>query len=235
MNKKIFAIGTLVFGIVMMGASCGTVADGGVFRSSDEGQSWEQKVFVGQQKKKVITISSVNVQKLVQDPNNSDVLYLATKEDGLWKTETKGEQWYQLPLTPDRIRDVAISLVDSNVVFTVRGNTILKTVDGGGAWDIVYTDSQNAIITRIVVDWFNGDQIYAVTSIGTVLFSEDAGANWQVLTQVDEPLIGITMSQLDSRVLYITELDRTIHKTVDGGVTWADIFAEPLPEELGPL
>ncbi len=235
MSKRFLTIGAVLLGFVLLGQSCGAPADGGVFRASDDGEFWEQKVFVGQQKKKVITISNVNVQKMVPDPQNSDVIYLATREDGLWKTETKGEQWYQLPLTPDRIRDVAINQSDTNVVYTVRGNTILKSTDGGASWEIVYTDSQGAIITRLVVDWFNVDRVYAVTSIGTVLLSEDAGENWRVIHQVDEPLIGIFMSQDDSRVMYILELDRTVYKSTDGGATWNDIFIEWPVDEKGLL
>ncbi len=231
MKKWFLRFSILFIGLTVLGQGCGAIADGGVFRSDDQAESWEQRVFVGQEGRKVFTIDDVNVQKIVFEPGNNEVLYLATKENGLYKTDTRGEQWYQLPLAPDRIRDVAIDPNNTDIVFTVRGNTVLKSSDAGASWEIVYTDAQNAIITRIAIDWYDSERIYAVTSIGTVLLSEDGGHDWRVLTQVDEPLIGIIIDPNDSRIIYTLELDKTVYKTTDGGVTWDDLFFDEELEE----
>ena len=216
----------------MLGASCSKAADGGVFVSEDQGVSWQQKVYVGQNKRNAITISAVDVRDIVADPHNSDILYVATKADGIYKTENAGEQWTQVPLQPSHIRDVAINTIDSNIVYTVRDNTIIKSIDGSQTWEIVYTDSQAGIVTRIELDWFNPDNVYAVTSIGTVLKSEDAGITWRVIHQVDEPIVALEMDPTDSRVLYILELDRDVYKTTDGGLTWTNLVTEEMEKEF---
>ena len=213
--------------LLLIGAGCGTVPDGGVFVTEDIAGDWEQKVFVGQDGRKTVSIGTVNVEKIELDDSNSDIWYLATTGSGIWKTTTAGAQWYQLPVSPDRVRDIEVHPQDSNIVYSVKNQNIIKSSDGGEQqWEIVYTDAQNAIITRIEIDWFNPSRVLAVTSIGTVLMTEDDGATWKVVHQVEEPIIGLHMSEQDSRVMYIHELDRGIHKSTDGGTEWVDLFNE---------
>lgn len=223
---------TLFSAVLLFGAGCGTVPDGGVFVTEDIAGDWEQKVFVGQDGRKTVSIGTVNVEKVELDPTTPDTMYLATTGNGIWKTTTAGAQWYQLPVSPDRVRDIEIHPQDPNIVYSVKNANIIKSSDGGEQqWEIVYTDAQNAIITRIEIDWFNPNRVLAVTSIGTVLLTEDDGATWKVVHQVDEPIIGLHMSEQDSRVMYIHELDRGIHKSTNGGTEWVDLFDESFFEE----
>ncbi len=226
MSHRAYKIALSAAAIVMMGSGCSSVVDGGMFVSDDGGRIWTQKVFVAQDGRRASTISALNIEDIVIDPSNEEVVYIATRSQGVWKTETAGEQWRQLSLRPERIRDIAIDAQETDTLYVVRGNTILKSVDGGDGWEIMYTDSQGSIITRLAVDWFNSDRVYATTSIGTVLLSEDAGLSWRVIYQVDEPIIGVVMSHEDSRDLYIVELDRSVHRTTDSGVTWEDLFTK---------
>lgn len=227
MKQRIFMLPFLLGALMLVGQSCGSAPDGGVFMTWDQAENWEQKVFMSQEGKNTVTIGNVDVQKIEVDPQNSDVVYLATKASGVFKSNTKGEQWWQLGISPDRIRDIDVDPTDSNNVFTVRGSDIIRSTDGGEYWEIVYTDSQGAIITRLDIDWYDPERIVAVTSIGTVLLSEDRGENWRVVFQVNEPLIGVDISLEDSRVIYITELDRAIYRSKDGGQQWVNLFEKP--------
>lgn len=211
--------------LVFIGASCSRAADGGVFKSEDQGETWQQKVFVGREKKKVVAINNVNVEKIEFDPLNPNIIYLATKS-GVYKTETSGEQWYQLPIPANRVRDMDVNTLDTNVIYLTLENNILQSKDAGVSWEIIYTDAQGATIQQIETDWFNNDRLFATTSIGTVLFSADAGVNWMVILQRQEPLTKLIMDELDSRTIYILELEKNVLKTMDGGVTWNEVFNE---------
>ncbi|MFH1426660.1 MAG: hypothetical protein ABIG66_04525 [Candidatus Kerfeldbacteria bacterium] len=226
MKTKLFTISILLASVALVGQSCGSVADGGIFISSDVGEQWEQKVYIGQEGRKTVTIGGVDVVTIEVDPKLPGNVYVGTKEDGLFKSDSKGESWWQLGIAPDKIRDVAVNPVDSGIVYTIRGSDIIKSADFGNNWEIVYTDTQGALITRIAIDWFKPDRIFATTSIGTILLSEDNGANWRVLYQVDEPILGFLISYEDSRVLYVLELDKAIHKSTDGGNTWVNLYNE---------
>ncbi|OGY85924.1 MAG: hypothetical protein A2233_00310 [Candidatus Kerfeldbacteria bacterium RIFOXYA2_FULL_38_24] len=220
--KIIFLLTTLVF----FGASCSQKSDGGIFRTTDGGSTWEQRVFIGQEKKKVLSIANIDIQVIKVDPSNHNVIYLGTKANGIYKTDNGGQVWWKLPISSDNIRDIAIDQQYPNNIYALLGSNIIKSTDSGQNWEAVYTDTQNAVITKIMVDWFNQQKIIATTSIGTVLISENEGADWQVVYQVTEPLNGIEMSQTDSRIIYVLELDESLHKTTDGGLTWTDLFTE---------
>lgn len=233
MKQSHILIVTLLFTMTLFGASCqSTASDGGVFKSEDQGETWKQKVFVGQQKKKTISISGLNIEKLFFDPHDSSIIYLASKTDGLYKTETAGEQWKKLDVGVGLIRDVSVDSQYTNNVYIAKGTNILKSTDSGESWESIYTDIQNANVTQVLVDWFNQQRIFATTSIGSVLFSEDEGVTWAVIYQVDEPITDLLMDATDSRVVYALELDQSIHKTVDNGLSWNSLFDSEFKEEF---
>lgn len=220
------SISILALSVVLFGASCGTPSDGGVFKSEDQGETWAQKVFVAQQKKKVLTIADVNVEGFYFDPANSDIVYMASKTGGIYKSENAGEQWTQLPTGATRVRDISIDKTNTAVIYSVRSTNIIKSVDAGAHWDTVYTDPQGGIISQVEVDWFQPLHVVATTSIGTVLVSEDAGVNWKVVFQAEEPLTQLFMDPTDSRILYMLELERDVYKSTDGGLTWVALFTD---------
>ncbi len=63
----------------------------GIFKSSDRGESWTKMLDVlcyG-------TASRVTGESIAVDPNNSDIVYVGTIEDGLWITKDGGKSWTQ--------------------------------------------------------------------------------------------------------------------------------------------
>lgn len=224
---KRLAFGALLLSVAFLGASCSsTKLDGGAFLSVDNAETWEQRVFVRQEKKKTITIDALQIENIFFDPQNADIVYLASKDSGLFKSTNAGEQWTQLPLAPQRIRDIGISAEDTNEIYVTTGTTISKTGDGGEHWETIYTDPRNAIILRVEPDWFQPNRVYATTSTGNVLVSIDGGVNWTASLEVDEPITDFIVDRQDSRILYAVEMDKNIHKSVDGGVTWKELITE---------
>ncbi|MCW1930119.1 MAG: hypothetical protein KIH62_002265 [Candidatus Kerfeldbacteria bacterium] len=226
LSVKTISATTLLLSVAFLGASCSSKADGGVFFSSDIGETWEQRVFVGQEKKKVITIDALNVENIFFDPLNADVVYLASTDSGLFKSTTVGEQWSQLPLQRTRIRDIGINPVNTQEIFATVDTSIQKTIDGGEHWETVYTDPRSATILRVEPDWENPSRVYASTSTGNVLVSTDSGVTWTTALEVNEPITDIQIDPLNSAVLYAVELDKNIHKSTDRGITWTALITE---------
>lgn len=227
MKKKIVLLSTLLMTLTFVGASCSrsSGSDGGVFKSADAGSSWERKIFVGQQKKKTLTIGSVDVEEIVIDKVTPDTMYMASKTDGIFKTTTAGEQWFRLNTPEDRIRDISLHPTDVNVLYATHGRNIIKSTTAGDAWETVFTDTDAAaVMTRVTVDPLNGNRIYAATSTGSILVSENQGGDWRVLYKVDEPVTSLVVHPSNSSVVYIVELESGLHKTTDGGKTWVNLF-----------
>ncbi len=235
MNRR--TSGLIIFSVLLIfiGASCRSGADGGVFLSTDEAETWVQKVFISQEGRKVNTIAGLDVELLRMDPVDPSVIYLASQGSGALKTTTAGEQWIPLPLPQERVRDIAINPVIHTDVYAAIGTNVYKSVDGGASWEIVYTDTQAGNIKRIVIDWYNTNRIFAATTIGSILVSEDGGINWKVVFQVNEPIMELTIDRSDSRIVYALELDHDIHKTSDGGATWTSIIDDEYREQSGKL
>lgn len=227
MKKKIVLLSALLMTLTFVGASCSSSggSDGGVFKSVDAASTWERKIFVDQQKKKTLTIGSVDVEELVIDPVTPDIMYMASKTDGIFKTTTAGEQWFRLNTPQDRVRDIGLHPSDPNILYAVHSRTILKSGDAGETWETVFTDTDSAaVMTRVTIDPSNGNRIYATTSTGSILISENEGAEWRVLYKVDEPVTGFIVHPTNSSIAYIVELESGLHKTVDGGKTWVNLF-----------
>jgi photosystem II stability/assembly factor-like uncharacterized protein len=121
----------------------------GVYKSTDAGRTWAN---VGLR-------NSEHIQKLIIDPRNSDVVWVAAQgplwsaggERGLYKTTDGGRTW-QASLTIDEntgVTDVAMDPRNPDVLYAAAyqrrrhvgmlmgggpGSGIYKTVDGGRSW-----------------------------------------------------------------------------------------------------
>ena len=118
------------------------VGDGaGVFKSTDRGNNWTQ-INNG--------LSSLETNVLAVDPNDSDVLYLGTDDDGIYKSINGGENWKKLiPTASFGVGDIIVDPQNSNNVYMgtvdyfrlsesrgVLGDFgVYKSTDGGTTWE----------------------------------------------------------------------------------------------------
>ena len=118
------------------------VGDGaGVFKSTDRGNNWTQ-INNG--------LNSLETNVLTVDPNDSDVLYLGTDDDGIYKSINGGENWKKLiPTASFGVGDIIVDPQDSNNVYMgtvdyfrlsesrgVLGDFgVYKSTDGGTTWE----------------------------------------------------------------------------------------------------
>ena len=118
------------------------VGDGaGVFKSTDRGNNWTQ-INNG--------LNSLETNVLVVDPNDSDVLYLGTDDDGIYKSINGGENWKKLiPTASFGVGDIIVDPQNSNNVYMgtvdyfrlsesrgVLGDFgVYKSTDGGTTWE----------------------------------------------------------------------------------------------------
>ena len=118
------------------------VGDGaGVFKSTDRGNNWTQ-INNG--------LNSLETNVLAVDPNDSDVLYLGTDDDGIYKSINGGENWEKLiPSASFGVGDIIVDPQNSNNVYMgtvdyfrlsesrgVLGDFgVYKSTDGGTTWE----------------------------------------------------------------------------------------------------
>src|SRR3989339_2146663 len=89
-------LGSLIFfgvGCISFSSGGGSAVggEGGVFKSSDRGDSWTQKSAIPTVGDEVRSISTFDIVAIAQDPQVADAVYIGTVNDGLFYTYDGGE------------------------------------------------------------------------------------------------------------------------------------------------
>ena len=145
------------------------VGDGaGVFKSTNRGESWEQ-INNG--------LNSLETNVIVVDPNNSQILYLGTDDDGLYKSTDGGNNWDKLDVSP--------------------------ITESFGVGDIVVDPRNSNNIYLGTVDYFRLAQDRGVLGDFGILTSNDGGLTWREFNSGLEHL-GVFTLELnpETRILY---------------------------------
>lgn len=220
--------------IAFLGAGCfgGTSKtvglDGGVFRTADNGTTWQQ-VNTLNLGTKIGSISDVGIVSMAVDPQDPQAVYAGTVQNGLLYTLDAGGSWQSAKgLTSGRISAVSVDPKDKCTIYASRGNQVHKTTNCSRDWNLVYVDSRPEVIfSTITVDWFNANRVYLGTSLGDVSRSDDGGVSWARLTQAESARIsGIAIDPRDSRIVYVATDGSGLMKTSDSGQTWETIYKQ---------
>jgi hypothetical protein len=165
-------------------------ATGGIWKSTNEGDSWVEK----NENLSTLPISSFAADK------NFNVIYAGTGEyissiysaigDGILFSGDAGETWNVLPST------------QGNADFSIVTRVITDP------------NNPNVVLATTVPSVLAG----RVGSL--IMRSSNGGATWTKVLQVNRPLEQIIYSPADFQVQYATENGVGVWKSDDGGVTW---------------
>ncbi len=212
-------------------------AGGGLYRSADFGQSWQQKG--GDH------LPSLWIGALAVDPGNPDVLYMGTGDPnsnlhsfggfgGLLKTTDGGETFQALPIAESAFFRTVVSAADSKLVLTAAKTGLYRSADAGGHFSRVLAGE----IPDFAQDPKNPSRFVAVKSTTSVphadsgLFeSLDAGVTWHPLGAGLPPGIdwgrgAVAFAPPPSTALYLAldliagSLPSTLFRSADDGQTW---------------
>ncbi|AUP77431.1 glycosyl hydrolase [Flavivirga eckloniae] len=151
----------------------------GVYKSIDGGASW----------KNVGLKNSEHIGKIIVDPNNSDIVYVAAigplwnkgGERGLYKTTDGGNTWNRVLHVDEHtgVSDIIMDPRDSNVIYAAThqrrrhvytyvsggpGSGIQKSVDGGATWEKINKGLPDVELGRIglSISQSNPEVLYAI-------------------------------------------------------------------------
>lgn len=199
------------------------IQDGGVFKSSDFAETWDQKVFVRQEKNRSVTVSDVNVAGIVFSPRDPQEMMLLTFENGIFRSLDGGDHWQALSLSPGHYPALLFDPVNAALLYTATGPTILKSADEGISWEVIYTETRGEAITALAIDALSTNIIYAATSSGTILKSENYGSDWLVLTVLGDTVRSLQMSPIDPKTIYAVTPNTGIFRTTDAEQQWTPL------------
>lgn len=206
---------------------CAPGRDGGVFRSIDRGETFEQKVAVSEKQ----TIAGFDILAIKIDPQDSKIIYLGTVSGGIFKSMDGGDIWYRLNETNQvftkraNVYDIAIDPKNSANLYVGtyqdRFGRLFRSPDGGKNWEEVYRVSRERYaIFAVEIDSYDPSVVYMGTAEGGLLKSTDFGKSWRIINWFDDVISDIKVDPHDTRIVYVSTLNKGLYKTTDKGVSW---------------
>jgi len=141
-------------------------------------------------------VDSGRPNQIVVDPRDENVVYVATSGGGVWKTynflDSAGPTWIPATDTLPNLAAGAIAIdaarpdtlyLGSGDFIDGSGNTMFKSVNGGGTWsepvvlEGTYESSVPAVVSSIRELAVDGDTVWVATDAG-LFRSTDAGATY---------------------------------------------------------
>lgn len=213
---------------------------GGIFKSTDQGETWVQLAAKKEGDRTKIKISDLKVYDIEINPQDSKILFAGTASKGFIKSFDSGNSWQGLSkgaLGADSpVFDVSIDSHNPKNIYLASYfgslGRILKSEDMGESFSEVYVAHADKImVSQIEVDNYNPSIIFASTSDGLFLESRDFGRSWQIIKNFEKPIQKFTINQKDTREIYvILGKGGGLFRTFDKGLTWQDL--QPNLEKL---
>jgi len=208
--------------------------DGGIFKSTDQGESWIQldaEKGEGDEKTK-IKISGLNIYDIEIYPGDSKIIFAGTQGKGFIKSFDSGNSWQRLPRgswgASGDILNIAIDAKNPQHLYLASyfGNRgrILKSENSGESFKEVFVAHADKVrVLQVEVDGYDSSIVFASTSDGLFLQSSDSGQSWKIIKNFEEGIQKFMICPKDSREIYLFLEKRGLFKTADKGLTWKDI------------
>lgn len=226
-------VATCLAASILLGASCGVrlkssgggnqsaTPGGGVYKSQDQGKTWQQVVFVSRNERRTVTIAGLSLQRIVISPVDPNHVYALAGGGGLYETRDGGSTWKQLFDGP--VQGFAPHSANREVLYLASGSKILRTANGGQDWQTVYIEpTPKVLITDLDLVAANPKTVYALTNSGVVLRSDSEGTTWRKTYFFKQTAVRLYVNQRAERVVYIALPTGSLWRSGDGGDTWTD-------------
>lgn len=212
----------------------------GVYRSLDGGKTWQN---MGLR-------DSKHIGRIVIDTRDPYIVYVAVvghlwgpnHERGVYKTVDGGKTWSQSLFVNDDtgVIDIAIDPQSPGTLYAAAyqrrrtpwgfngggpGSGIYKTIDGGASWSKLTKDLPEGNTGRIGLDIYRGNPniVYAIieNAKGGVFRSEDRGATWKKMSDVDSRPMYYSQIRIDpNNDQRIWQCAANMFTSDDGGKAW---------------
>ena len=223
-KASVQAMTTSASGDVIYAGLVGGPQPTGIFRSDDNGRTWQM----------ISSGPGVAVNALAMHPANDIVIYAGTSggpastTHSLWRSVNGGQTWrsFTLGLPSDSygmIPTVTALAVDPNrpdVLYVgTDGQGVYRFDEGRNSYDLIggvslYNAHVNGLLTS------PDSQIYALTSDGLFV---TGGDDWQKLETLPELAVSLAVAPNDPQTLYAGGASTGAFRATDGGQNWERI------------
>jgi len=120
---------------------------------------------------------------LAVNSEDGDVLYVGTKGDGVYKSTNGGTSWSSSGLTNHFVRDMVVSLVDTDVVWAATDSGVYRSANSGSTWVLkdslmTYKDAYSLAVEDI--GGYDHAYVVCVDGVhGYIYTSTGEGVSWE--------------------------------------------------------
>ncbi|HYD50825.1 MAG TPA: hypothetical protein VEB21_20890, partial [Terriglobales bacterium] len=197
-------------------------AGGRIFRSRDGGERWTD---VGAR------IALAPIDQIVPIPATTTVLAATVSHSagGLFRSDDDGESWVDLrsafPSERPSFRHVAVSPIDSRIVFAMTNDRVLfHSSDGGTSWRtwaaLPLPDPDRRSID-LLVSPLTGDTVLYATD-HDIFQLQPVTHEWRSIFsgEIDALQFGSSLGNCMVARAYVEGVECSIYRSVDAGLTW---------------
>lgn len=234
-RQTYFNIATVTAALLVLGAGCSAgqkqaPPDGGVFKTSDGGETWRQSSAVPTLAG-VRSFATANVLALASDPHHTETVYAGTAGDGLLVTNTNGVEWRRVGGQDlASVRAVAIDPVEPCTWYASAFSRVFKTRDCGRVWKSMYeTAKPDQEVRGIAVAPNNHNRVYLTINdqeAGMLVVSTDGGVNGSVAYRFPVTVRSVSIDPKRPARLYAVTDNRGLWLSEDAGSTWKELKQE---------
>ena len=212
-------------GCFSLGADQPIPLDGGMYATEDGGTTWAHRVLIPTTTGAPGSVASVSVASLLLDPSDRKAIYAGTKANGMIYSYDQGRTWSQpSKVRSGRVTDIAVDYRYKCNIYVAQNNKILKSDDCSRSFVEKHVDEKSSNrITQIEIDPKNSNILYAGTSTGKLLKSDNAGTTWQIKHDFKSEISRLLIYPDDTNIVYVGLKHSGLHKSADAGGTWINI------------
>jgi len=197
---------------------------GGLLKSINHGDTWEQKTSIPKESGKPGSFNGLNTNSMAIDPNDNLALYFGSLEAGLFYSYDGGNGWARATsLGNIKINSIAVDPKSKCIIYVSSGSKLYKTTDCNRSYTAVYYDNKiDTQINAIAINSYNGN-ILIGTSRGDLIISEDGGKKWAVANRFNNNIIKILIPLNGNKTIFVGTKDKGLFRSTDDGKTWEDL------------
>lgn len=200
----------------------------GVFVSEDRGGHWIPRN---------AGLPGIDVLDLLPDPSSRDVLYVATRSGGVFRSADSGLSWTSLSIPSNHATALAIDPQNPRRLWAgTTGLGIYRSTDAGATWQQSSTGTGLRMVTALRLDPASSSTLYAATEGDGLYRSMDGGVLWNRIdgSPVNPYVTAVAFDPSDSMRIYAATL-ADVFVSRDRGASWEPAHIRPLRYEAWDL
>jgi len=196
------------------------MAGGGIRRSADDGQTWEE----ANQGLPLGSLGNVAVRSIAADPNDPLLVFAGidflSDQGAIYRSTDGARSWSLVTVGPVAGRVTALAVAHADVAYAAIGSHLFMGLNGGSTWVYQGTWPADAEATGVAVDPGDPARVYVMTA-AKVFASNDSGSTWRDVSPRLPTFHPTALAVAPGSAMLYIGTKNGIYRSDDGGESWS--------------